>query len=166
MSDVESELAQLSDRLGLSSESIQYERESLEKQRTAYQLRALRRTRGLTQVELAERLGVSQNRVSRLERGDIQRVRIDTLARYVESLGGSLHIEMRVGDAQYPLVVAHEEGGSDPSGADPSEADPSGADLLDAHLLDAHLLDADPYDADVPSERVVSGWQETTTRGR
>lgn len=141
MSDAESELAQLSDRLRLSSESIRRERESLEKERTAYQLRALRRARGLTQVELAERLGVSQNRVSRLERGEIQRVRIDTLARYVESLGGSLHIEMRVGDAHYPLVVAHEEGVTEPSGADRSNAEES-------------------------SEPAAPLWQEATTRGR
>ncbi|AVG24150.1 antitoxin, HigA [Pontimonas salivibrio] len=141
MSDAESELAQLSDRLRLSSESIRRERESLEKERTAYQLRALRRARGLTQVELAGRLGVSQNRVSRLERGEIQRVRIDTLARYVESLGGSLQIEMRVGDAHYPLVVAHEESVTEPSGADPSNADES-------------------------SEPAAPLWQEATTRGR
>ncbi|MEX2441797.1 MAG: XRE family transcriptional regulator [Pontimonas sp.] len=146
MSDVESELAQLSNRLGLSGESITQERESLEKKRTAYQLRALRRARGLTQVELAERLGVSQNRVSRLERGDIDRVRIDTLARYVESLGGSLHIEMRVGDAGYPLVVAHSETLTDLSGAELSATDAS---------------DADEY-----SKPATPLWQEANTRGR
>lgn len=146
MSDVESELAQLSNRLGLSAESITQERESLEKERTAYQLRALRRARGLTQVELAERLGVSQNRVSRLERGDIERVRIDTLARYVESLGGSLHIEMRVGDARYPLVVAHSESLDDLSGAE--------------------LSDTDSSDADEYSKPAMPLWQEATTRGR
>jgi transcriptional regulator with XRE-family HTH domain len=100
----------------------------------------------LTQVELAERLGVSQNRVSRLERGDIERVRIDTLARYVESLGGSLHIEMRVGDARYPLVVAHSETLDDLSGAE--------------------LSDTDSSDADEHSKPAMPLWQEATTRGR
>ena len=60
----------------------------------AYQLRELREAAELTQVELAARLDVSQNRVSRLESGDLERSQIDTLRRYVEALGGTLHVEV------------------------------------------------------------------------
>ena len=39
----------------------------------SYRLRELRKASDLSQVELAERLHVSQNRVSRIEHGDIER---------------------------------------------------------------------------------------------
>jgi DNA-binding XRE family transcriptional regulator len=49
------------------------------------------RTRlGVTQVELARRLGVSQGNVSELERRDD--VYLSTLREYVEALGGELEI--------------------------------------------------------------------------
>lgn len=62
----------------------------------AYQLRELREASAVTQVELAERLQVSQNRVSRIERGDLERVQVDTLRRYVAALGGTLHVDAEV----------------------------------------------------------------------
>lgn len=62
----------------------------------AYRLRELRQASGITQVELAERLQVSQNRVSRIERGDLERVQVDTLRRYVAALGGTLHVDAEV----------------------------------------------------------------------
>ncbi|RLP76551.1 helix-turn-helix domain-containing protein [Mycetocola tolaasinivorans] len=60
----------------------------------AYRLRELREASSLTQVELAARLDVSQNRISRLENGDIERAQVDTLRRYVEAVGGELRIEV------------------------------------------------------------------------
>lgn len=63
----------------------------------AYQLRELREALGLTQVEIADALDVSQNRVSRLENGDIERTQVDTLRRYVEAVGGQLHVEVEIG---------------------------------------------------------------------
>jgi len=59
----------------------------------AYKLKELRKASGVTQVELAKRLRVSQNRISRLERGEIERMQVDTLQHYIEALGGVLHIE-------------------------------------------------------------------------
>ena len=59
-----------------------------------YKLRELREALNLTQVEMAERLKVSQNRVSRLEQGDVERSQVDTLRRYVEALGCTLHVEI------------------------------------------------------------------------
>ena len=70
----------------------------------AYQLRELREEMGLTQVEVAKRLNVSQNRVSRLETGDLEHSQIDTLRRYVEAVGGSLRIEAVIGNSHIPLT--------------------------------------------------------------
>lgn len=60
----------------------------------AYRLREIREGLSLTQVEMATRLHVSQNRVSRIEHGDLERTQVDTLRRYVEALGGNLHLEV------------------------------------------------------------------------
>ncbi|MBR3235891.1 MAG: helix-turn-helix transcriptional regulator [Atopobiaceae bacterium] len=58
----------------------------------AYALREARSEGGMTQVQLAEAMGVSQNRVSRMERGDLSVMSLDTIRRYVEALGGSLSL--------------------------------------------------------------------------
>ena len=70
----------------------------------AYRLRELRESLGLTQVELADLLDVSQNRVSRLEHGDLERSQVDTLRRYVEAVGGQLHIEVEIGDRRIQIA--------------------------------------------------------------
>jgi len=70
----------------------------------AYRLRELRESLSLTQVELAERLHVSQNRVSRIERGDIERAHVDTLRKYVEALGGTLRVEVEYGDERIQIA--------------------------------------------------------------
>lgn len=69
----------------------------------AYRLRELREALSLTQVDMAERLHVSQNRVSRIERGEIGRAQVETLRRYVEALGGSLRIEVEYGDERIQI---------------------------------------------------------------
>ena len=56
----------------------------------SYNLREARKASDMTQVELAKTMGVSQNRVSRMENGDLGSMSLDTLRRYVEALGGHL----------------------------------------------------------------------------
>ncbi|MDE8670206.1 XRE family transcriptional regulator [Pseudarthrobacter sp. H3Y2-7] len=70
----------------------------------AYRLRELREAAELTQVELAGRLHVSQNRVSRIEHGDIDRAQVDTLRKYVEALGGRLRVEVELGDERIQIA--------------------------------------------------------------
>lgn len=53
-------------------------------------LSMLRRERGLTQVELARRLGISQSDLSKLERRTD--LRLSTLRKYAAAIGGSLRI--------------------------------------------------------------------------
>lgn len=70
----------------------------------AYRLRELREASELTQVELAERLQVSQNRVSRIESGNLERTQIDTLRKYVEAIGGQLRVEVELGDQRIKIA--------------------------------------------------------------
>lgn len=56
----------------------------------------LRRELDLTQAAMADRLNVTQENVSQIERGESD-LRISTLRRYVEALGG--HLEVR---AEFP----------------------------------------------------------------
>lgn len=57
-----------------------------------HRLAQLREERGLTQVQVAERMGISQPRVSQLEKGDIDQMEVDTIRRYVAAVGGRLKI--------------------------------------------------------------------------
>lgn len=63
----------------------------------AYRLAEIRRMRGLTQEDLATAMRVSQRRVSAVERGDLSRARVSTVARYVAALGVTVEIVARIG---------------------------------------------------------------------
>ena len=58
----------------------------------------------ITQTTLAQQLHVSQNRVSRIERGDVDIAQIETLRRYIEALGGELTVEATFGAERYVLT--------------------------------------------------------------
>lgn len=70
----------------------------------AYRLRELREQAQMTQQNIAAELNVSQNSVSKLERGDLDKTQISTLKRYIEALGGNLSIEANFGDTSYRLA--------------------------------------------------------------
>jgi predicted transcriptional regulator len=53
------------------------------------ELTALRHRLGLSQVEVAARMGTSQSAVARFEGGDLD-VRLSTVERYTEALGAKL----------------------------------------------------------------------------
>jgi predicted XRE-type DNA-binding protein len=57
-----------------------------------FRLARLREQQGLSQSEVAARMGISQPRVSQLERGDVDQMVVDTLERYVAALGGRLRV--------------------------------------------------------------------------
>jgi predicted XRE-type DNA-binding protein len=57
-----------------------------------HRLAQLREELGLTQVQVAERMGISQPRISQLEKGDIGQMEVDTIRRYITALGGRLKI--------------------------------------------------------------------------
>ena len=61
-------------------------------------LRGLREARGITQSEVANRLGVEQSSVSKAERrSDIL---LSTLGRFVDAMGGSVSIRVSFDDGQ------------------------------------------------------------------
>jgi predicted transcriptional regulator len=66
-------------------------------------LAARRRAAGLSQTEVAARMGTSQSAVARLEAGQPD-IRLSTLSRYAAAIGARLHLQV-----QLP-----EEGGSHP----------------------------------------------------
>ncbi len=71
--------------------------------REATDLATHRRRKGLTQVELAKRMGMSQSDLSKFERrGD---VRLSTLRAYAAALGSDLVIECCDSDGCVPLDV-------------------------------------------------------------
>jgi DNA-binding XRE family transcriptional regulator len=60
-----------------------------------------RKVLGLTQAEVAERMGVTKSRVSQIERGEVST--IEAVARYVQALGGQIQISAIFGDDHYVL---------------------------------------------------------------
>ncbi|MDO4884308.1 MAG: helix-turn-helix transcriptional regulator [Rothia sp. (in: high G+C Gram-positive bacteria)] len=77
--------------------------EDMRKEVRLYRLRELREQAELTQQAMARELRVSQNSVSKLERGDLDRTQMSTLKKYVEALGGSLKVEATFGDTSYRI---------------------------------------------------------------
>lgn len=64
----------------------------------AYRLRELREQAGLTQAQLAARIGVGQRQVSKIENGDLDNAKVGTIRRYLEAVGGGMTIEYVIGD--------------------------------------------------------------------
>jgi transcriptional regulator with XRE-family HTH domain len=64
-------------------------------------LAELRKLEGVTQVELAEKLGIKQPAISQLEQQDDMQV--STLQRIVKALGGVLEITVRLPGGEYRL---------------------------------------------------------------
>lgn len=63
-----------------------------------YRLSELRERAGLSQTEVAKRMGVKQPRVSAIEKGDPAQMEVETLKRYVSALGGHLRVVAGFGD--------------------------------------------------------------------
>ena len=72
-----------------------YEEEAAKKE-LWLQLVEARQAAGLTQVELAKRLGVSQAQVARIEKRGYDAYTLTTLRRYVEALGSGFELEVTV----------------------------------------------------------------------
>ena len=61
-----------------------------------WRLAEIRRRRGLTQAQVADRMGIGKSRVSQIERGRVSTREV--LDRYVEALGGRLSLLADFGD--------------------------------------------------------------------
>jgi DNA-binding XRE family transcriptional regulator len=72
-----------------------YEEEAAKKE-LWLQLVEARQAAGLTQAELAERLGVSQAQVARLEKRGYDAYTLNSLRRYVEALGNGFRLDVSI----------------------------------------------------------------------
>lgn len=81
-----------------SPEVVERARRKTEAALTALRLAGLRKHRGLTQEELAQRLGAHQSGISRMERRT--NVQVDTLREVIEAMGGELEITARFPDGE------------------------------------------------------------------
>lgn len=77
-----------------SVQKIGEHRQAVEAEIVAHQLGELRRELGVDQVELAERLGMTQGGISKLERSADPK--LSTLRKLTQALGGTLRIEVDV----------------------------------------------------------------------
>lgn len=70
-------------------EAVQAGKQELLAEVVGHRLAEIRRARGFTQQQIAERMGVTKGRVSQIEQGRISGQ--DVVARYATALGGRLH---------------------------------------------------------------------------
>lgn len=70
----------------------------------AFRLRELREEAGLTQQQLADRIGVSQRQVSTIEHGDLDNTEVGTIRGYLEAVGGGLSLEYVAGDSRVQVA--------------------------------------------------------------
>jgi DNA-binding XRE family transcriptional regulator len=82
----------------LDEAAVAAHRERLRAAQRAYRLAEIRRGRGLTQTDVAAEMQVSQKRVSAVERGQIERTELGTVAAYVRALGGRVEVVADFGD--------------------------------------------------------------------
>jgi predicted XRE-type DNA-binding protein len=82
----------------LDEAAIAEHRERMRDAQRAYRLTEIRKSRGLTQTDLAAAMHVSQRRVSAVKHGDLTRTNLGTVATYVAALGGRIEIVASFGD--------------------------------------------------------------------
>ena len=90
-------------------------RMSAERRRLVADLTEQRRSAGLSQTEVAARMGTSQSAVARLETGDAD-VRVSTLERYAAAIGSQLEWQARARPGEDPGSLAPGPVGPDVTG--------------------------------------------------
>ncbi|MFD2417684.1 XRE family transcriptional regulator [Amycolatopsis pigmentata] len=70
-----------------------------------YRLSELRERAGLSQTEVARRMGVKQPRVSAIEKGGPSQMEVETLSRYIAALGGRMRVVAGFGDHEEIVSV-------------------------------------------------------------
>jgi DNA-binding XRE family transcriptional regulator len=69
-----------------------------------FKLREIREMKSLTQTQLANQLGLTQNRISKFERIDLERAELQTIRSYIHALGGKLKLVVELDEIEYPLA--------------------------------------------------------------
>jgi DNA-binding XRE family transcriptional regulator len=68
-----------------------------------YRLAELRGKAGMTQTQLAEAMGVSQARVSAMERGELDSLTVASVRAYITAMGGTVRIVVSLDDTDVTL---------------------------------------------------------------
>lgn len=76
----------------------------LDARQQAWDLQQLRKEMGLTQQAVAAAMHDAQNRVSLIEKGGAERVRLETLRKYARALGGSLSVNITIKGRDYQVA--------------------------------------------------------------
>jgi len=84
-------------------DSVEAGKQELFAQVQGHRLAEIRRSRGLTQAEVAERMGVTKGRVSQIEQGKISGQEV--LLRYASALGGRLHQAIYFDDGNIAAIA-------------------------------------------------------------
>ncbi|GAA3190524.1 MULTISPECIES: helix-turn-helix domain-containing protein [Streptomyces] len=84
-------------------EAVRAGKEELLAEMTGRRLAELRRSRGLTQQDVADRMGVTKGRVSQIEQGHVSGQEI--LARFAVALGGRLHQAIYFDDGDIAAIA-------------------------------------------------------------
>ena len=74
------------------------------KEMLEFKLRDIREMKSLTQTQLANQLGLTQNRISKFERIDLERAELQTIRSYIHALGGKLKLVVELDEIEYPLA--------------------------------------------------------------
>lgn len=90
-------------RTDITPEMMEKARLATEAKIKGYELRQARKACRMTQKEVAAKMGVSQKRISDLENGSIEVMQVETLRRYIASLGGTLEIRAKLPDVSFEL---------------------------------------------------------------
>ncbi|MGC2939423.1 MAG: helix-turn-helix domain-containing protein [Brevibacterium sp.] len=97
-------LSDFLDHNAINRENVDNHRQRMLAEVRAYRLKELRSTAGLTQHELADRIGVSQRQVSKIEHGDLENTKIGTVRRYLEAVGGNLTLDVVFGETRIQIA--------------------------------------------------------------
>ena len=89
---------EIRDEAGVDPALVQAARYELLASVRSARLAEVRKSRSLTQSDVAAQMGVSQVRVSQIERGQLTASEVGTLVSYVEALGGRLTMVADFGD--------------------------------------------------------------------
>jgi DNA-binding XRE family transcriptional regulator len=84
-------------------ESVEAGKQELLAKVQGHRLAEIRRSRGLTQAQVAERMGVTKGRISQIEQGKISGQEV--LLRYVFALGGRLHQAIYFDDGDIAAIA-------------------------------------------------------------
>ena len=68
-----------------------------------HRLAEIRRARGLTQQQVADRMGVTKGRISQIEQGEVSGQ--DVVARFAAALGGRLHQAIYFDDGDITAIA-------------------------------------------------------------